>query len=562
MNKDVIYIDVEDDITAIIGKIKDSKEKIVALVPPKHVGVLQSAVNLRLLDRMAKADKKNLVVVTNNQALVALAASARIPVAKNLQSKPEIADIPALAVDDGDDIIDGSELPVGEHARSTESREAAATAVAASPILKRRPSRDDAVESLEIEEQPTEPIVAAAAAATASRAAKKTKSGPKIPNFNTFRKRLLIGIGAGVLLIAGLVWAFVFAPAATVTITADTTPTQVGGTVKLGGTAATDAKAGIISSESQQLKKDSTVPFTATGKKDNGKQAVGTIKFSTSDADTALNGVTIPAGTVLTGSNGLNYTTNSTVSIGPTNYKNAPTDITAAASGASYNGLSGSMSGAPNKVSATITTSPSGGTSEIVTVVSNQDIQTALAQITGQSNDAIKKQLESQFKNGEIIIDSSFTADQGTPVSSPASGQQVGSDGKASLTVPMTYTVYAIPKTALDTYLTANLTSQLNNNKNQRIYDNGASKVGVGNFTKAEDGTLTVTVTTTGQIGPQIDENAVKKSIKGMVTGSVQSTLSQIDGVQNVSVRYSYFWVNKIPNNINKITIEFKVKNG
>jgi len=49
MNKDVIYIDVEDDITAIIGKIKASSEKIVALVPPKRVGVLQSAVNLRLL---------------------------------------------------------------------------------------------------------------------------------------------------------------------------------------------------------------------------------------------------------------------------------------------------------------------------------------------------------------------------------------------------------------------------------------------------------------------------------------------------------------------------------
>ena len=47
MNKDIIYIDVEDDITAIIGKIKASKEKIVALVPPKRIGVLQSAVNLR-----------------------------------------------------------------------------------------------------------------------------------------------------------------------------------------------------------------------------------------------------------------------------------------------------------------------------------------------------------------------------------------------------------------------------------------------------------------------------------------------------------------------------------
>lgn len=49
MNKDVLYIDVEDDITTIIGKVKASKSKIIALVPPKRVGVLQSAVNLRLL---------------------------------------------------------------------------------------------------------------------------------------------------------------------------------------------------------------------------------------------------------------------------------------------------------------------------------------------------------------------------------------------------------------------------------------------------------------------------------------------------------------------------------
>ena len=84
MNKDVIYIDVDDDVTAIIGKIKKSKEKIVAIVPPKRVGSLQSAVNLRLLERMAKTDNKQLVLITNNHALVALAASAKIPVAKNL----------------------------------------------------------------------------------------------------------------------------------------------------------------------------------------------------------------------------------------------------------------------------------------------------------------------------------------------------------------------------------------------------------------------------------------------------------------------------------------------
>ena len=548
MNKDVIYIDVDDDITAIIGKIKESKEKIVALVPPKHVGVLQSAVNLRLLDRMAKTAKKNLVLVTNNQALIALAASARIPVARNLQSKPEIADIPALAVDDGDDIIDGSELPVGEHARATE-------------LTSNRPTRDDAVKALEIEEQPTEP---ATAVATTALAKKAKKNGPKIPNFNTFRKRLFFLILAGILLVAALVWAFVFAPAATVIITADTTPEQVSGTVKLGGTAATDFKSGVISSESQQSQSNATVQFTATGQKDNGQAAKGTVTFST-NAISAL-GTTIPAGTILKSGGGQTFTTDQPVTIATTHdaQQGVSVGITATASGTQYNGASGTVSGAPGDIMAKIPNSgtTTGGTSEVVTVVSDTDIQTALAQITGQSTDAAKKALEAQFKNGEVVIDSSFTATQGAPVSSPASGAQVGTDSKATLTVPMTYTVYAFPKTALDSYLTANLTSQLTSSKNQRIYDNGDSKVGFSNFTKADDGTMTVNLTTTGLIGPQIDETTVKNSIKGMVTGTVQNTLQSIDGIQNVDVKYSYFWVNKVPNNINKITIEFKLTNG
>ena len=54
MQKDVIYIDTEDDITAIIGKVKAAKAKIVALVPPKRIGAIQSAVNLKLVHRAAE----------------------------------------------------------------------------------------------------------------------------------------------------------------------------------------------------------------------------------------------------------------------------------------------------------------------------------------------------------------------------------------------------------------------------------------------------------------------------------------------------------------------------
>ena len=70
----LIYIDTDDDVTSIVSKIKAAKETVVALVPPKRIGVLQSAVNLKLLQRAAKLAHKRLSIVTLDKALTNLAA--------------------------------------------------------------------------------------------------------------------------------------------------------------------------------------------------------------------------------------------------------------------------------------------------------------------------------------------------------------------------------------------------------------------------------------------------------------------------------------------------------
>ena len=90
MNKDVIYIEAEDDITDILAKIKNAKNKIVALVPPKKAGVLRSAVNFKLITKTATKAEKTVVLVSGDESLVRLASAANIPVAKTLQSKPRL----------------------------------------------------------------------------------------------------------------------------------------------------------------------------------------------------------------------------------------------------------------------------------------------------------------------------------------------------------------------------------------------------------------------------------------------------------------------------------------
>lgn len=551
MNKDVIYIDVEDDVTAIIGKIKNAKEKIVALVPPKRAGALQSAVNLRLLQRMAKNGKKQLVLITNNQALVALAASAQIPVAKNLQSKPEVAEIPAIIVDDGDDIIDGSELPVGDHARTGKGKEAASVASVA------KDTRNDAIDTtdLSIDDEPA--LVTPSAAVATKAASRKTKGRSKIPNFDTFRKKLVFIILGGAGLVALLIWMFVFAPAATVVITANTTPQSVSSSVKLGGVAATDYKTGVISSSTQEEKKDETVEFDATGQKDLGTSATGTVRFSTSDADTVLTGLTIPAGTRLTSSSGLVFTTDEAAVISSSNYKNVRVGITAAEGGTKYNGASGALSGAPSKVSATLVDATSGGTTNIVKVVSQDDIERAKGEILGRSTDDLKKELIKKFAKGEIVVDGSFVVDRGEATSSPAVDQEA-SNGKAKLTVPTTFSVQAVQKSELDAYLKSSIASKIDTNT-QKIYSTGADKATLSGFRKDGD-TMYATVNANGSVGPKIDEDAIKEKVKGKRYGEVQQSLQAIDGIHDVDVEFSYFWVRTVPNSDNKIKIEFKVQ--
>src|ERR1700739_182626 len=94
-DKDTIYIDIDDEITGIIDKLKASEGKIVAFVLPKRAGVFQSIVNMKLLKRAADSSKKNLVLITAEAGLLPLAGAAGIHVAKTLTSKPEIPIAPA-----------------------------------------------------------------------------------------------------------------------------------------------------------------------------------------------------------------------------------------------------------------------------------------------------------------------------------------------------------------------------------------------------------------------------------------------------------------------------------
>ncbi|NLA42992.1 hypothetical protein GX865_02455 [Candidatus Saccharibacteria bacterium] len=537
MNKDVIYIDVDDDITVISSKLKASKEKIVALVPPKRIGVLQSVVNLRILQRVAKRANKRLVLITNEQSLLPLAAGAGIPVAKNLQSRPEIPDIPALKVDDEDDIIDGSELPVGQHVDAAEPNNQAVASVIASDKLATPPAKG---------ESPG-----------------RAKKAQKVPNFNKFRKKLLISGGFIVLLAGFLVWAIWFAPRATVIVSAKTSNQTINTSVSLRSDVETDASKGVLKSIVVTDKKEVSIDFSATGTKEEGKAASGSMTLSKSTPGSKK----VPLGTGF--SNGdCTFVTQ--------------TEVTVPGAQPEWNGSGFSTVAGRADVKVRATTigdecnlsarryestidgvgargsEMTGGSRKILKVVTQADVQKASEQLAAQKDDDYQSKLAAKFNNDVRAIKSSFITTRGDVVSEPEVGQEAP-EGKAKLKGTVTYSLTGVKESELRQYLEAALESKLSKENNQRIYDAGDKDATFSDFNPV-DGGASVSISAKGQVGPQVSDKDIKARTKGKRFGDIQADLKSIQGVDDVEVDFWPFWVNIVPEDDEKINVQFDLK--
>ena len=543
MQKDVIYIDVEDDVTSIIGKIKAANSNIVALVPPKRIGAIQSAVNLKLVHRAAERVDKKLVIITNNDALSTLAGSAGIPVAKNLQSRPELAEIPALEVNSDDDVIDGSETLNGGANPNT----------LVPGDKKGQPSLNDELSKIEDEgedELPSSKGKDGGDKKSADQADSKSKKSPKIPDFNTFRKKFFIIGAAVILLIASLVWAFVFAPRAQIVISAQTSSVAVNTHIKSSAAVNTSLQDGTVKLTTKTREKAFSKIFTAPAKTDVGEKATGIVSFSTRDIDNL--GTEIPAGTTLTTDSGAEYVTNEGVKISLSNYRNDKVKITAARSGASC-----TVKGAPSGISASISGSTTGGTDKTITVVQQSDINKAMRElVTEDDKNQNKAALQTEFGKDYTIINESFAADI-AGINKPAVDSEAN-DGQAAITGTMKFSLSGIARSEFDAFLKAYCQQRIDGKSNQKIYDTGSKTVSLTNVAISGD-TINATVSANGKVGPKIDEDAIKEYVKGQSVGEVQERVKTVEGIKSVDVNLSPFWVYRVPDDTKKISVKFQI---
>ena len=589
MNKDVIYIEAEDDITDILAKIKNAKNKIVALVPPKKAGVLRSAVNFKLITKAATKAEKTVVLVSGDESLVRLASAANIPVAKTLQSKPRLphADDAEEFGDDEtkSDVIEAEEpeeaskkievkgdeveaddepkAKAGSKKATAKKEEAAEKATTKAVATKKDKEEDDDVIE---EEKPS-----------------RKKSNQKVPNFKKYQKFIIAGVIA-VLLLGGFVfWALVIAPAVKISVSISTTPGSISQKVTFTSVEGNDdVDNGILYVESKSITKTVEGNFEATGQVDKGTKATGTITVIRPAGDVVScdedgSSFSIPSGTTVK-IGGKEYVTTTGGSAPATDdqikiskqgktitcslmvqVQSGKIPVVAKEVGEAYNigaATNGTLGINTSKKYSVSSSEMTGGTSKIVKIVSDKDLADAEAGLDMSIDNDARDELTDEFGEDYLLISSSFSSDNGKVTTSPAVNEEVGDGVTPKIVKEVKFTIFAVKREEVDRYLKKLAEAELGGDDTQMVHDTGIDKAFVDTFKDTGNGTYSGKLKSTYRTGPKITEEDVLNKVKGKRLGEVQTMIKSIKGVKEVKVKSSYFWVVSVPEDPNKISIE------
>lgn len=551
--KDTIYIDVDDEITGIIDKLRSSDAKIVALVLPKRASVFQSIVNMKLLKRAADDDKKHLVLITTESGLLPLAGLAGLLVASTLTSKPVIPIAPSL-IDDQEETVDEATGETGVDTKRDAAKPIGELAGFGAAAL-----AADEVETIEMDDESEAPEALAAVAASKPKKIKKDQK-LSVPNFERFRLLLILGVLALIVLIAGVIVAFTVLPKATIAITTDASNFNA----NLNFTAdsqvnAFDAAKHILPAKAVSQTKTYTQQAAASGQKNNGAEATGQVVISNCSQDN----VTVPAGTGLS-SNNLTFISQNTVIVpsGASVTKNHITtcepgqntvNVQAQAGGSNYNLPDQSkyiVSGQdPSMISGT-GSAMTGGTDNITKIVTQSDIDSAKAKIT-TADPSIKQTLDTQLvQTGLFALASTYNATAPTVTTSVNAGDTADS---VTVTETVNYSMLGVQQTDLKSLVDQNVKKQIDTSK-QSILDEGLrAATFTANSTTATSSQLTLQ--TVAVAGPQLSINSIKAMAAGKKSGDVSALLRSNPDVTNVTIKLSPFFVSSVPKKTSRITV-------
>ena len=536
-NPGVLYLDADTEITEAIEQLKEAKDQEVRLVVPSRSALLQSSVNVKLLKKAAQDSKKDLVLVTNDKITKNLAGSAGLAVASSVKASAQVPDINGIAPKDKDiEIIEPSQEDQPKESKSTSSSGFEAKHISLS---------DDEGEVDDLSR------------ATKPDSLKGSKS-KKVPDYGKLNKRIWLAAITGVTAIV-FILLYVFVPTGKVTILAKAKKASLDFNFILdAASSSSDPSTQTLAAKKLEVNKDLSFEIIATGKKEVGNKATGTLAVKNCD-DVSTH--SLPAGSVVTGG-GKNFTTLQTATI-PAGVAGGgvvacsdsiDVQITASAPGEPYNvgPTNFSIAGYSSLYKASGQTS--GGSTKTVTILSAEDISGARKKAEQESTSAkddLSKKAGDDMKLFTETIQSDFI-DFNTSV------PQDSEADKVNVTTKIKYTGFAAKNTDLDALFDKQVEDELKGNK--QVYQNGVSEGKYTLIKQFSTDKVQLGVKTSAFYGDPIDKDAIAKEAAGKskkdISDIVRQKAEQITGAEVET------WPSLMPNMpilAGKITVDIKV---
>ena len=372
-----------------------------------------------------------------------------------------------------------------------------------------------------------------------------------------FNPILLIIPVAIILLIWGILWYFLGLKAtATLLITPKTVEASQDITFTSSGS--TNLDSNTIGGSIVPMQEDGKVSTNATGKKNVGDKAKGTVTIYNNDDSTH----TLPAGTTLTSANGLKFVTNDDVTIASasgdifsgTQPGTKDVGVTAADIGTDYNLPSGTKFaiGSSTVIAAKNGSAFSGGTQKTVTVVAQADLDTLTKNLTDSLFSKAKQDLASHIGSDQTVLPIFLSTDFNNKQFDHIVGDQVSS---VNLSATVSYSALSYSNAEVKQLAQKVIQAQ---NPNDNISPDNLS-VDIKNPTVSKDGkSVSATVSIKANLLPHVDTKTVAQKLTGKSFSDAVNVLSDIPNLVSVKATLSpnlFFLPHVFPHVTSHITV-------
>jgi hypothetical protein len=530
---EIIYLEPDEEITSVIDKIKNASAASLGLVVPRDATLLQSVVNLRLLNKEASFLQKKISIVTSDKIGRNLAAQVGLPVYSSIREERPTY-IPPAPVVEPDEVLE---------VQNTEPQAASARGVNVHHFQDERPAVQwKPNHKPQFSPQPEKELKPKPKFVDRTSPVKK-EHDPKA--FKIIWPILAIIFGLA------LVGLYLIWPTSNVEIFLKSEELKKSMPLVFTNTVTKpDLTQNVFPGNLIEASKEKTQKFSTTGKKDLGGKASGTVSF-TNGLDSLAH--KLPAGAKLLSSN-KTFLLKSAITVpGATvqNLKVVPgtisADIEAENAGDEYNikATKFTISGLPaNQQEALYAQSSSdlkGGFTKEVQVVSKDDYENAKKQLVDDLSGNIDQDLKAKAQGLKIIEKSGTIPDP--EVTSSSSIDQEASDFE--MKVKITKQVMAYDFGQFQNYLVSSLETKIDPGKmviipSEEDFGFTIDKIA---FDKGE---LDLTANISAKIVDKIDINQIKTKIVGKSQDSAESLIMSQPGVSKAVFTFNPAWWKKM----------------